>query len=199
MFFLGEIFVDMALPVSEPVSAHCGSCQACRTVCPTGAIVADGLVDARRCISYLTIEHEGDIPEQWREAMGNRIYGCDDCQLACPWNKYAQLSTLADFDVRSPWQAPQALQYWAWSEDEFLRHTEGTPIRRIGHARWLRNLAVALGNALRGETDAAQRDRLGAALQERAHHPDDRVRRHVQWALAQAEVSATPAPECGRG
>ncbi len=199
MFFLGEIFVDMALPVSEPVSAHCGSCQACRTVCPTGAIVADGLVDARRCISYLTIEHEGDIPEAWREAMGNRIYGCDDCQLACPWNKYAQPSTLADFEVRGPWQAPQAMQYWAWSEDEFLRHTEGTPIRRIGHARWLRNLAVALGNALRGETDPAQRERLCAALQERAHHPDDRVRRHVQWALAQAEVSATPAPECGRG
>ncbi|MEP6824602.1 MAG: tRNA epoxyqueuosine(34) reductase QueG, partial [Ramlibacter sp.] len=149
MFFLGEIYVDLALPASRAVSGHCGTCSACIDVCPTQAIVAPGRLDARRCISYLTIEHAGPIPEALRPLIGNRIYGCDDCQLVCPWNRFAQRSALPDFDERAGLVGSQLATLFGWSEEAFLRHTEGSPIRRIGHVRWLRNIAVALGNALR--------------------------------------------------
>ena len=181
MFFLGEIFIDFALPPSEPVSGHCGQCSACMQVCPTQAIVAPGQVDARRCISYLTIEHAGSIPLELRPLMANRIYGCDDCQLACPWNKFAQPSRLPDFDARPGFAGTQLIHYFSWDEATFLRLTEGSPIRRIGHARWLRNVAVALGNAWR-ETG---RPELKTALQSRIDHPDVVVAEHVAWALAQ--------------
>ena len=181
MFFLGEIYVDLALPASEPVSTHCGSCQACLDICPTQAIVAPYRLDARRCISYLTIEHGGPIPESLRPLLGNRIYGCDDCQLICPWNKYAGRSPLPDFDPRAGLAGSDLVTLFAWDEAEFLRRTEGGPIRRIGHERWLRNLAVALGNALARNPDAAVR----TALQARAEHPSALVREHVLWALAQ--------------
>jgi epoxyqueuosine reductase len=181
MFFLGEIFLNVALPASEPTSAHCGQCTACIDVCPTQAILAEGLVDARRCISYLTIEHDGAIDEALRPLMGNHIYGCDDCQLICPWNKFAQTSTLPDFDVRAGLVGQDIARLLGWTEEEFLRYTEGSPIRRIGHVRWLRNLAVAAGNALRQADDAA----LRAALKAHLSHSNDVVREHVQWALAQ--------------
>ena len=186
MFFLGEIYVDLALPHSAPVTAHCGTCNACITLCPTNAIVAPHRLDARRCISYLTIEHAGPIPQDLRPLMGNRIYGCDDCQLACPWNKYAQRSTLADFDVRGALQGQTLAHLLDWQEVDFLRHTEGSPVRRIGHTRWLRNVAVAAGNALRSDKsalDAQQRQALQAALQRRLEHPVALVREHVRWAL----------------
>lgn len=188
MFFLGEIYVDMALAPTAPVTAHCGSCHACRDVCPTGAIVAPYRVDARRCISYLTIEHAGSIPVELRALMGNRIYGCDDCQLACPWNKYAQPSALPDFDARAGLVGQQLVQLFAWDEPTFLRMTEGGPIRRIGHERWLRNVAVALGNALRaaGPDDALA---LATALRTRADHGSALVREHVAWALAQRQMA----------
>ena len=181
MFFLGEIYIDMALPESAPVTPHCGSCSACIDVCPTQAIVAPQRLDARRCISYLTIEHPGAIPIELRPLMGNRIYGCDDCQLICPWNKFAKKSALPDFDARDGLTGRQLAELFAWTEDEFLRHTEGSPIRRIGHERWLRNIAVALGNAVRaGQGEGA------AALASRLEHPSPLVREHVGWALAQA-------------
>ena len=179
MFFLGEIYVDLALPPSEPVSPHCGSCSACIDICPTRAIVAPYRLDARRCISYLTIEHAGPIPLELREAMANRIYGCDDCQLICPWNKFAQTSALPDFDAREGLAGRQLAELFAWSEADFLRYTEGSPIRRIGHERWRRNLAVALGNALRAG-DAGAR----AALATRVDDPSALVREHVAWAMA---------------
>jgi len=179
MFFLGEIYVDIALPQSEPVTPHCGSCSACIDICPTQAIVAPHRVDARRCISYLTIEHAGPIPVELRPLMGNRIYGCDDCQLICPWNKFAQVSRLPDFDERKGLSGQQLAHLFAWDEATFLRMTEGGPIRRIGHERWLRNVAVALGNALRATGDGA----LRAALQSRAEDASALVREHVGWAL----------------
>jgi epoxyqueuosine reductase len=188
MFFLGEIYVDMALPASEPVTAHCGSCSACIDVCPTKAIIAPYRLDARRCISYLTIEHGGPIPLELRPLMGNRIYGCDDCQLICPWNKFAKKSALPDFDARQGLTGQGLASLFAWSEEDFLRFTEGSPIRRIGHERWLRNIAVALGNALRaGESGAAE------ALATRAAHPRELVREHVAWALAQRPARASAA------
>ena len=186
MFFLGEIFVDFSLGPTEPVSEHCGTCTACIDVCPTAAIVAPGVVDARRCLSYLTIENHGPIPEEFRESMGNRIYGCDDCQLICPWNKYAQATELPDFDERSPLVGQQLIALFAWDEATFLKNTEGSPVRRINHERWLRNIAVALGNALR-QADATQARDLRAALVSRADHPSALVREHVAWALAQGE------------
>jgi epoxyqueuosine reductase len=182
MFFLGEIYVDLALPPSDPTTDHCGSCSACIEVCPTQAIVAPYRLDARRCISYLTIEHPGSIPEELRPLIGNRIYGCDDCQLVCPWNKFARRNALPDFDEREGLAGSQLVQLFAWTEQEFLAHTEGSPIRRIGYERWLRNVAVALGNALRVRDDAA----LRAALRSRAEHPSPLVREHVAWALAAA-------------
>ena len=181
MFFLGEIYVALPLPLTPPVSGHCGSCSACITACPTGAIVAPYRLDARRCISYLTIEHDGAIPVEFRAALGNRIYGCDDCQLVCPWNKYAKRSPLADFDPRAPLAEATLLALWAWHEADFLRHTEGSAIRRIGFKRWRRNLAVALGNAWRETADAA----LAAALQAALPGADDLLAEHITWALAQ--------------
>jgi epoxyqueuosine reductase len=181
MFFLGEIYVDLALPVTPPADDHCGSCRACLDVCPTQAIVAPYRLDARRCISYLTIEHDGPIPPELRAAMGNRIYGCDDCQLVCPWNKYAGRATLPDFDVRPAFAAPTLAQLWAWDEAEFLRRTEGSAIRRIGHARWRRNLAVAMGNALRANDEPA----LRAALVRERDAASPLLREHIDWALMQ--------------
>jgi epoxyqueuosine reductase len=182
-FFLGELYVDVPLPVTAPVSAHCGQCTACIDVCPTRAIVGPYRLDARRCISYLTIEHDGPIPEALRPALGNRIYGCDDCQLACPWNKFAQRAVLADFDVRSPWPDVTLQALWQWDEAQFLQRTEGSPIRRIGYERWRRNLAVAMGNALAsGRAPDAIRTDLQASLE--AASP--LVREHIAWALAQA-------------
>ena len=187
MFFLGEIFVDLALPPSEPVASHCGSCSACIDICPTQAIIAPYRLDARRCISYLTIEHAGPIPLELRPLMGNRIYGCDDCQLICPWNKFAQRSALPDFDARAGLAGSQLIELFGWSEEEFLRLTEGSPIRRIGHERWLRNIAVALGNALR-VLDADFAGPLVTALESRAEHPSPLVREHVAWALGQRDL-----------
>ena len=180
MFFLGEIYIDLPLPPSTPAPAHCGTCTACIAVCPTAAIVAPYRLDARRCISYLTIEHEGAIPLEFRRPMGNRIYGCDDCQLACPWNKYAVRSTLPDFDVRHDLDSATLLHLWAWDEPEFARRTEGSAIRRIGWTRWRRNLAVGLGNALRRTGDPATRQALGQAHE----GADALVREHIDWALA---------------
>ncbi|MBX9793004.1 MAG: tRNA epoxyqueuosine(34) reductase QueG [Burkholderiaceae bacterium] len=192
MFFLGEIYLDVAWPVTEPVAAHCGSCTACIDVCPTQAIVAPYRLDARRCISYLTIEHAGPIPVEFRAAIGNRIYGCDDCQLVCPWNKYAQRSPLPDFDVRPRLADPTLLDLWRWSEADFLRHTEGSAIRRIGHQRWQRNLAVAIGNALRVLPESTLRSALLAALTEAAPDASELVREHIEWALQQSGVTAGP-------
>ncbi|MEO5880873.1 MAG: tRNA epoxyqueuosine(34) reductase QueG [Caldimonas sp.] len=185
MFFLGEIYVDRALPPTPPVEPHCGSCTACIDVCPTGAIVGPYRLDARRCISYLTIELKEAIPVEFRAAIGNRIYGCDDCQLICPWNKYAQRSPLADFDARAAFAAPSLLELWAWDEAGFLHHSEGSAIRRIGFERWQRNLAVGLGNALRSSGDAT----IVAALRARRDGASLMVREHIDWALAQAPAA----------
>jgi epoxyqueuosine reductase len=180
MFFLGEIFVDLPLPIDEPVSAHCGGCRACIDVCPTQAIVAPYRLDARRCISYLTIEHDGPIAPELRPLLGNRIYGCDDCQLACPWNKYAQRTSLPDFDERHGLGSATLRALWAWDESEFLRRTEGSAIRRIGWQRWRRNLAVAMGNALHVQEDASLRAVVAAARGAACNL----VREHIDWALA---------------
>ena len=184
MFFLGEIYTDLLLPPTHSISAHCGSCSACITACPTGAIVAPYRLDARRCISYLTIEHPGAIPPERREAMGNRVYGCDDCQLACPWNKYAQRSPLPDFDVREGLGGTATLlELWSWDEPQWLRRTEGSAIRRIGWSRWRRNLAVALGNARRAAAPGPSRQALEAALQQARASACELVREHIDWAL----------------
>ncbi|ASL74121.1 tRNA epoxyqueuosine(34) reductase QueG [Ralstonia solanacearum] len=185
MFFLGEILIDLPLPVDPPVTPRCGHCTRCIEVCPTQAIVAPYMVDARRCISYLTIEHKGAIPVELRAAMGNHVYGCDDCQLACPWNKFAVHASLPDFDVRNGLDAAALVDLFGWTEDQFNQRLEGSPIRRIGHERWLRNLAVALGNALRAPLPEPARARLRAALLTRAEDPSALVREHVAWALAQ--------------
>jgi len=182
MFFLGEIYVDIALPASEPVSEHCGACTACIEVCPTQAILGPQRLDARRCISYLTIEHAGPIPEDLRPLIGNRIYGCDDCQLVCPWNKFAQRSPLPDFDPREGLAGSTLIELFGWTEAEFLRRTEGSPIRRIGHERWLRNIAVAMGNGLSAVV-GEERNALSQALVTRSEHPSALVREHVAWAL----------------
>ncbi|MEE2977463.1 MAG: tRNA epoxyqueuosine(34) reductase QueG [Pseudomonadota bacterium] len=185
MFFLGEILVDLPFPVDPPAEPHCGNCTRCIDVCPTQAIVAPYTVDARRCISYLTIEHKGSIPVELRPAMGNRVYGCDDCQLICPWNKFAVPANLADFDVRNGLDAATLAELFSWTDTEFNQRLEGSPIRRIGHERWLRNIAVAIGNALRGQLLDTTRTLLTAALHERAEHASELVREHVAWALAQ--------------
>jgi len=177
-FFLGELYVDLPLPVDLPVTAHCGRCTACLDVCPTRAIVAPYRVDARRCISYHTIELHGPIPLEFRRALGNRIYGCDDCQLVCPWNRFARPTVEPDFQARHGLDAPGLVELFGWDEAEFFRHTEGSAIRRIGHERWLRNIAVALGNAPRASA-------MIAALRERLAHPSELVREHVVWALGQ--------------
>jgi epoxyqueuosine reductase len=179
-FFLGEIYTDLPLPVTPAASAHCGSCSACIAACPTGAIVAPYELDARRCISYLTIELKGSIPETLRPLIGNRVYGCDDCQLACPWNKYAQAAGEGDFAVRNGLDDADLVTLFAWTSDEFERRMEGSAIRRIGYVRWLRNLAVGLGNANHDAT-------IVAALAARRDDPSSLVREHVAWALVQQE------------
>ena len=195
MFFLGEIFVDLALPVTPTAAPACGSCSACIDICPTRAIVAPYRLDARRCISYLTIEHAGPIPIELRASIGNRIYGCDDCQLICPWNKYAKRSTLPDFDRREPLGSATLLELWAWSESEFMRCTEGTAVRRIGFERWRRNLAVGLGNALRGAHEPATRTAIEVALESHHETASPLVSEHIAWALEQrrgASSAVTP-------
>jgi epoxyqueuosine reductase len=185
MFFLGELFVDLALPPTPAVSAHCGQCSACLDVCPTQAIVAPYRLDARRCLSYLSIEHDGPIPLEFRRAMGNRIYGCDDCQLVCPWNKFAQRAVLPDFDEREGLGASTLRALWAWDEPTWLRRTEGSAIRRIGWRRWRRNLAVALGNALAQASSSLTAEELKIALTTARADADNLVREHIDWALAQ--------------
>ncbi|WP_240804969.1 tRNA epoxyqueuosine(34) reductase QueG [Cupriavidus oxalaticus] len=197
MFFLGEILVDIPLPADAPETDHCGNCHRCLDICPTRAIVAPYRLDARRCISYLTIEHKGPIPVEFRAPMGNRVYGCDDCQLACPWNKFAHVASVPDFDVRNGLDAPDMVALFQWTEDEFNQRLEGSPIRRIGHERWLRNLAVGLGNSLRAALsgtraeDAALAARIRAALQARRDSASPLVQEHIDWALAQGEPART--------
>lgn len=196
MFFLGEILVDVPLPADPPEAGHCGSCHRCIDICPTGAILAPYRLDARRCISYLTIEHKGAIPEAFRAPMGNRVYGCDDCQLACPWNKFAHRATLPDFAVRNGLDEPDMVELFLWTEAEFNQRLEGSPIRRIGHERWLRNLAVGLGNSLRAASsghppaDAGLADRIRAALRAQRDTATPLVREHIDWALAQDRAAA---------
>lgn len=175
-FFLGEIYVDLPLPVDPPATAHCGTCTRCIDICPTQAIIAPYRLDARRCIAYLTIEHEGAIDEDLRPLIGNRIFGCDDCQLVCPWNKFAKTTDEPDFRARNDLDKATLADLFAWSEAEFLQRTEGSPIRRSGHARWLRNLAIALGNA-------PTTPDVVAALHSRRDIDDAMVREHVEWAL----------------
>ena len=178
-FFLGEIYTDIPLPADSPQETeHCGSCHACLDICPTNAFIAPWVLDARKCISYLTIEHDGEIPEALRPAMGNRIYGCDDCQLVCPWNKFAQRTAEPDFAPRHGLDDIDLLDCFGWDESTFLARTEGSAIRRIGYERWRRNVAIALGNA-------ASSDAIKAALTLALEDPSDIVREHVQWALAQ--------------
>ena len=176
-FFLGELFTDLPLPVDPPASAHCGSCTRCIDVCPTQAILGPYQLDAKRCISYLTIELKGSIPEDLRAPMGNRIFGCDDCQLVCPWNKFAQETSEPDFAPRHSLDGAKLVELFGWTEQEFLKRTEGMAIRRTGYEGWLRNIAVALGNAPRS-TEVVE------ALNARADHPSAVVREHVAWALA---------------
>jgi len=181
-FFLGEIYINLPLPVSVPVSEnHCGTCTRCITICPTQAIVAPYQLDARRCISYLTIELQGSIPLEFRKAIGNRIYGCDDCQLACPWNRFAQVSLEPDFAVRQGLDKVSLLECFAWDEAQFTQKFAGSAIHRIGHTQWLRNVALALGNA-------ASSDEVIAALSRRAQHQSEIVREQVSWSLAQHEL-----------
>jgi epoxyqueuosine reductase len=182
-FFLGEIFIDVALEPTMPVTPHCGTCTSCITACPTQAIVAPYQLDARRCISYLTIEHAGPIPLAFRPLIGNRIYGCDDCQLVCPWNKFAQRSALPDFEERHGLGAASLVQLLSWTAYDFLHYTEGSAIRRIGHVRWLRNLAVAAGNALRLADNPSLVSDVQAALQVWQTHESEIVREHIDWAL----------------
>src|SRR5690606_1454299 len=184
-FFLGELYTDLPLAPDTPASGHCGSCRRCIDACPTGAIVAPYELDARLCISYLTIELHGAIPEPLRPLVGNRIYGCDDCQMVCPWNKFAQPTREPEFAVRHGLDRASLVELFAWTEAEFLARTEGSPIRRIGHERWLRNVAVALGNA-------PASDATLAALASRRDHPSELVREHVAWALSRHGSHAAP-------
>ncbi|TXS89246.1 tRNA epoxyqueuosine(34) reductase QueG [Parahaliea maris] len=177
-FFLGEIYTDLPLPAGPPqTSKHCGTCTACLDVCPTNAFVGPYQLDARRCISYLTIEHDGPIDPALRPLMGNRVFGCDDCQLVCPWNKFARPTAESDFRPRHNLDAPDLVELFLWDEETYLARTEGSALRRIGHERWLRNLAVALGNAPGSPA-------IMAALDSRREHPSALVREHVEWALA---------------
>jgi len=188
-FFLGEIYTDIALAVDAPFeSMHCGSCTACLGACPTGAFVAPFVLDARRCIAYLTIELQGAIPPEMRPLIGNRVFGCDDCQLACPWNKFAQPSCEADFAPRNSLDSISLVELFAWSEPQFLERAAGTPLYRLGHERWLRNLAVALGN---GPAD----DAAVAALSARLQHPSEMVREHINWALQRLRAASQQLPE----
>ncbi|MBI3574496.1 MAG: tRNA epoxyqueuosine(34) reductase QueG [Gammaproteobacteria bacterium] len=181
-FFLGELYTDLPLPVDEPGGNHCGTCQACIDICPTRAIVAPYELDARRCISYLTIESKSPIPVELRPLIGNRIFGCDDCQLVCPWNRFARPTTEPDFAPRHGLDTPELVELFGWSEAEFLKRTEGSAIRRAGYEGWLRNIAVALGNAPTSPKNLA-------ALKARQDHSSALVREHVAWALARYETS----------
>ena len=177
-FFLGELFVDLPLPVDPPhASEHCGRCTACMDICPTAAFVGPYVLDARRCISYLTIELKGSIPEELRAPIGNRVFGCDDCQMVCPWNRFAKPTEQSDFQPRHSLDNAELAELFGWSEDEFLSRTEGSPLRRAGYERWLRNLAVGLGNAPSSIP-------VLEALKARREHPSELVREHVEWALA---------------
>ncbi|MGH8279162.1 MAG: tRNA epoxyqueuosine(34) reductase QueG [Gammaproteobacteria bacterium] len=184
-FFLGELFTDLPLPVDKPAEDHCGTCHACIDACPTHAIVAPYQVDARRCISYLTIEFKGSIPVELRKPMGNRVFGCDDCQLVCPWNKFAQRSHEDSFKPRHGLDNAKLAELFLWTEAEFLARTEGSAIRRAGYECWLRNLAVGLGNA-------PSSPEIIAALESRADYPSELVREHIAWALDQHRASAHP-------
>ena len=177
-FFLGELYTNLPLPADEAVTQHCGSCQSCIEVCPTKAILAPFKLDARRCISYLTIESRRAIPIEFRPLMGNRIYGCDDCQLVCPWNRFAEMNETKEFEIRHGLDAASLVRLFLWREEEFLNKTEGTAIRRVGYECWLRNIAVALGNA-------SSSDETLAALKSRENHPSELIREHVVWALGQ--------------
>ena len=180
-FFIGEIYTDLPLPPDEPFTgSHCGTCKSCLDICPTRAIIAPFQVDARRCISYLTIELRGSIPEEYRTMIGNRIFGCDDCQLICPWNKYAKYTGENDFSIRHGMDQPSLIELFNWDEQEFTKKTEGSAIRRIGYECWLRNIAIALGNARTS-------DAIISALRSRLAFPSELVREHVQWALVQHE------------
>jgi epoxyqueuosine reductase len=194
-FFLGEVYTDLPLPVDAPAADRCGTCHACLDACPTRAIVAPYILDARLCISYLTIELKGPIPEPLRPLIGNRVFGCDDCQLACPWNRFARLSGEADFRARWGLDTATVAELFAWDETQFQQRTEGSAIRRIGHLAWLRNLAIALGNAPASPVAVA-------ALAPRLSHPSDLVREHVRWALARQQRAAedsAPGTEDGAG
>lgn len=183
-FFLGEILVDVPLPIDQEEESHCGTCQSCIDICPTQAITAPYQLDARRCISYLTIENPDAIPVEFRRAMGNRVYGCDDCQLICPWNKFAQRTALPDFAERHGLGRASLLQLWSWTEDEFEKRHEGSAIRRIGYQRWRRNLAVAMGNALADEAvSEVDKDELREVLRNALPASDAMVVEHIEWAL----------------
>lgn len=177
-FFLGEIYTDLPLPTAQPVTDHCGSCTACLDVCPTQAIIAPYIVDARRCISYLTIELKGVIAEEFRTAIGNRIYGCDDCQLICPWNRFAKVSEQADFSIRNKLDSTHLLELFAWTESEFLLRLQGSPLRRMGYERWLRNIAIALGNS-------PPNTLIMKALDKKKESCSEMVGEHIDWALKQ--------------
>ena len=184
MFFLGELYTDLPLPLDGDTTEHCGSCTKCIDICPTQAIVAPYKLDARRCISYLTIEHKGPIPEEFREAMGNRIYGCDDCQLICPWNKYAQLAGETDFQIRHHLDDVTLIELFSWTEQQFIDRMAGSAIRRIGYEQWRRNIAVAMGNALRSELAEDRKQLVRAALQIAHGTASALLKEHMTWALA---------------
>ena len=189
LFFLGELFIDLPLPVDPPYQEeHCGQCTACLDVCPTQAFVAPYVLDARRCISYLTIELKGSIPVELRPLMGNRIFGCDDCQLICPWNRFSQHTEETDFHPRQKLDNSTLLELFQWDEETFLKRTEGSAIRRTGHIGWLRNIAVALGNSIGGKE-------VEAALEEKLTHPSEIVQEHAQWALTQLISRKGQAPQ----
>ncbi len=183
-FFLGELYTNLPLPIDKPATAHCGECRACLDICPTHAIIGPYQVDARRCVSYLTIELQGSIPEDLRPLIGNRIYGCDDCQIICPWNRFAKPTGEQDFNPRHRLDTSQLLEVFAWDEAEFLAKTEGSAIRRIGHQRWLRNIAVALGNAPASAL-------IIEALKAKLNHDSGLVKEHVRWALARQNAAET--------
>lgn len=182
-FFLGELFTNLPLPIDTPVKNHCGTCQACITICPTQAIIGPYQLDARRCISYLTIELRDSIPVELRPLIGNRIYGCDDCQLVCPWNRFAKPTNEADFQPRHGLASQELVALFNWTEEEFLSKTEGSAIRRIGYECWLRNIAVGLGNAPFDEA-------LVAALQNKLHYPSELVKEHIEWAINQQHIKS---------
>ena len=188
-FFLGEIYTDLPLPVDKPATNHCGSCSQCIVDCPTNAIVGPYQVDARLCISYLTIELKDAIPEKLRPLIGNRVYGCDDCQLVCPWNKFAQTARVNDFSPRKNVTDRELLELFSWSEEKFLKETEGNPIRRIGHERWQRNIATSMGNALRSKTISSdERSQMINSLNKKRSTASELVTEHIDWALAQSEL-----------